>query len=119
MVIGALALAVFGGLGVAVWLRWLWSRTPSALRSTVPARHRQVVAWVVWGALAAGLVGLAATVASLVHAFGHVAEVDPALKAKVLAQSISDAMNCVAAGLAVQYVACAVGLIAGWKLLRL
>jgi hypothetical protein len=50
---------------------------------------------------------------------GHVADVDPSQKAKVLAQGISDAMNYTAAGLVVQYVGCAVALVAGWKVLRL
>jgi hypothetical protein len=119
MVIGTLAVAVFGGLGIALWMRWVWSRTPSAVRATVPARRRRAVAWVVWGAFTAGLLGLVATVAGLVHAFGSVEGVDPSQKAKVLAEGISDAMNYTAAGLVVQYVGCAVGLVAGWKLLRL
>ena len=119
MVIGALAVVIFGGLGVVLWMRWLWSRTPVAVRATVPDCRRRAVAWVVWGAFAAGLVGLVATVVGLVHAFGAVADVDPAQKAKVLAQGISDAMNYTAAGLVVQYIGCAVALVAGWKLLRL
>jgi len=119
MLIGTLAVAVLGGLGVALWMRWLWSRTPSTVRATVPVPRRRAVAWVVWGAFAAGLVGLAATVLGLVHAFGAVADVDPSQKARVLAQGISDAMNYTATGLAVQYIACAVALVAGWKLLRL
>jgi biopolymer transport protein ExbB/TolQ len=100
-------------------MRWIWSRTPVAVRATVPARHRRAVAWVVWGAFTAGLLGLAATVAGLVHAFGSVADVDPSQKAEVLAQGISDAMNYTAAGLVAQDVGCAIALVAGWKLLRL
>ena len=47
----------------------------------------------------ATLLGLLGTVSGLIHAFGAVANVDPAEKANLLASSISEAMNCTAFGL--------------------
>ena len=76
MVTGAGAVIVLGGLGAALWLRWLWSRTPPSVRSAVPVRHRQVALCVVWGTFAFGLLGWAMTVRGLVRVFGNVANVD-------------------------------------------
>src|SRR5262245_4650133 len=47
----------------------------------------------------ATLLGLLGTVSGLIHAFGAVANVNPAEKANLLSASISEAMNCTAFGL--------------------
>jgi biopolymer transport protein ExbB/TolQ len=49
----------------------------------------------------ATLLGLLGTIIGLIHAFGAVANANPADKATILASSISEAMNCTAFGLAV------------------
>jgi len=49
----------------------------------------------------ATLLGLLGTIIGLIHAFGAVANANPADKATILAASISEAMNCTAFGLAV------------------
>jgi biopolymer transport protein ExbB/TolQ len=48
----------------------------------------------------ATLLGLLGTIIGLIHAFGAVANANPADKATILAASISEAMNCTAFGLA-------------------
>ncbi len=48
----------------------------------------------------ATLLGLFGTIVGLIHAFGAVANANPADKATILAASISEAMNCTAFGLA-------------------
>jgi biopolymer transport protein ExbB/TolQ len=48
----------------------------------------------------ATLLGLLGTILGLIHAFAAVANANPADKATILAQSISEAMNCTAFGLA-------------------
>jgi biopolymer transport protein ExbB len=48
----------------------------------------------------ATLLGLFGTIVGLIHAFGAVANANPADKATILASSISEAMNCTAFGLA-------------------
>src|SRR5512138_1311389 len=48
----------------------------------------------------ATLLGLVGTIVGLIHAFGAVANANPADKATILASSISEAMNCTAFGLA-------------------
>lgn len=47
----------------------------------------------------ATLLGLLGTITGLIHAFGAVANANPADKATILASSISEAMNCTAFGL--------------------
>jgi biopolymer transport protein ExbB/TolQ len=47
----------------------------------------------------ATLLGLLGTILGLIHAFGAVANANPADKATILANSISEAMNCTAFGL--------------------
>jgi uncharacterized membrane protein len=118
MTAGVGAVVVFGGLGAALWLRWIWSRTPPSVRSTVPVRRRYAAVCVVWGAFVSGLLGWALTIRGLVRAFGDVANVDPSEKAKVLATSISEAMNMTAAGIGVQLIGCVLALVLGWTLLR-
>jgi uncharacterized membrane protein len=118
MVTGAAAVVVLGGLGAAVWLRWLWSRTPPSVRSTVPVRHRQVAVCLVWGTFVFGILGWAMTVRGLVRAFGEVANIDPSEKAKVLAMGISEAMNATVAGIVVQLLGCVLAIALGWSLLR-
>ena len=49
----------------------------------------------------ATLLGLLGTIIGLIHAFGAVANANPADKATILASSISEAMNCTGFGLAV------------------
>ncbi len=115
---GAGAVVVLGGLGAALWLRWLWSRTPPSVRFSVPVRHRQVAVCVVWGTFVFGLLGWAMTVRGLVRAFGDVASVDPSEKARVLATGISEAMNATAAGIVLQLLGCVFALVVGWTLLR-
>ncbi len=51
------------------------------------------------------LLGLLGTIIGLIHAFGAVANANPADKATILANSISEAMNCTAFGLLVGIVA--------------
>jgi biopolymer transport protein ExbB/TolQ len=53
----------------------------------------------------ATLLGLLGTIIGLIHAFGAVANANPADKATILANSISEAMNCTAFGLLVGIVA--------------
>jgi hypothetical protein len=118
MVTGAAAVVVLGGLGAALWLRWLWSRTPPSVRSAVPVRHRQVAVCAVWGTFVFGLLGWAMTVRGLVRVFGDVANVDPSEKAKMLATGISEAMNLTAAAIVVQLIGCVLALVVGWSLLR-
>src|SRR5580704_11047110 len=104
MVTGVAAVVFLGGLGAALWLRWLWSRTPSFVRSTVPALHRHVAVWVVWATFASGILGWAMTLRGLVRAFGDVASVDPSDKARMLANGISGAMNWTAVGIVIQLI---------------
>jgi uncharacterized membrane protein len=118
IVVGIAAVVMFGGLGAAIWLRWIWSRTPPSVRSTVPVRHRYAAVCVVWGAFLSGLLGWAMTLRGVVRAFGHVANVDPSEKARALAEGISEAMNMTALGIVIQLVGCVLALILGWKLLR-
>jgi len=51
------------------------------------------------------LLGLLGTILGLIHAFAAVANANPADKATILANSISEAMNCTAFGLLVGIVA--------------
>jgi hypothetical protein len=118
MVTGAVAVGLLGGLGAALWLRWLWSRAPVSVRSSVPTRHRYAAVCVVWGTFVSGLVGWAMTVRGLLRAFGDVASVDPSEKARMLAKGISEAMNATAAGIVIQLLGCVVALVLGWTLLR-
>ena len=52
----------------------------------------------------ATLVGLLGTIIGLIHSFAGVAGVDPSMKATLLANGISEAMNCTAFGLGVAIV---------------
>jgi hypothetical protein len=118
MMTGAAAVVFLGGLGAALWLWWLWSRTPSSVRSAVPVRHRRAAVWVVWATFASELLGFAMTVRGLVRAFDDVANVAPSDKARLLAEGISDAMNLTALGMGIQLIGCVVVLVLGWTLLR-
>lgn len=84
------------GLVVAsvVWTVRLWRR-----RKQVPGAAR-VVLYVAAGALVFGGLG---TLLGLIKAFGSVGgeSVDPSQKARILAEGISEAMNCTAFGLLV------------------
>lgn len=78
--------------GVAVWIRWLWTQYPQSHRALVATLSATVVLTVL---------GQCATVAGVVKAFGAVDgdSVDPSQKARVLAEGISEAMNCSVLGL--------------------
>lgn len=90
--IGAVAGAVVTQLVVAsalfAWGRWV------ARRHGSPGWRR--AAWMPLIALGLSLTGVLITSALLVRAFGAIAAVDPAQKASVLAQQISEAMNATA-----------------------
>lgn len=72
-----------------------------------PDKKRALVGVAVGASIVVGapLVGLLATVVQLRRAFGATATADPSEKAKLLAQGISESMNCTAAGLVVSLVA--------------
>lgn len=91
---GWLILALLGA-SAAVWLsRRSWRR-----RKVLPFRTRLVAALVAASAMVGGL----GTVIGLVKAFGAVGResVDPSQKARILAEGISEAMNCTAFGMVV------------------
>jgi flagellar motor component MotA len=83
------------GIGVAAWLgRRIWRG-----RKTTPLTVRLVRSMIA-AALTLGAVG---TLLGLVKAYGAVGgeDVDPSQKARILAEGISEAMNCTALGFAV------------------
>lgn len=90
--IGAVAGAVVTQLVVAsalfAWGRWV------ARRHGSPGWRR--AAWMPLIALGLSFTGVLITSVLLVRAFGAIATVDPAQKASVLAQQISEAMNATA-----------------------
>jgi biopolymer transport protein ExbB/TolQ len=57
-----------------------------------------LIGGVLW--IFAPIAGLCVTIGLLLRAFSLVALVDPASKARVLAEAISEAMNCTAVGIA-------------------
>ena len=74
-----------------------------------PRRKRALIGLAVGAILVVGapLVGVLATVVQLRRAFAVTATADPSEKAKLLAEGISESMNCTAAGLVVALVALA------------
>ena len=70
------------------------------------------------GLVLAPLVGFAVTAVLLQRAFGSVATADPSEKARLLAEGISEAMNCTAAGLAVGVIGAIVFIVSLVILLR-
>jgi len=95
---------VAGFVGAALtarWLRRLWKRGGSSLRT-------RVVAVVLAGSTIVGLLG---TTVGLVKAFGAVGgeSIDPSQKARILAEGISEAINCTALGV-ILWVPCGIAL---------
>jgi biopolymer transport protein ExbB/TolQ len=89
-----LVLAIVGPVATAIWLRRLWKR-----RTELSAWTKTLA-----GLLAAAvLFGALGTAIGFVKGFGAVGgeSVDPSQKARILAEWISEAMNCAALGLLV------------------
>jgi biopolymer transport protein ExbB/TolQ len=89
-----LVLGFVGALACAWWARRIWKR-----RRNLPLFARAIAAI----AAASMLFGMLGTVIGLVKAFGAVGgeSVDPSQKARILAEGISEAMNCTAFGIVV------------------
>lgn len=87
-------LAIVGPVATVIWLRRLWKRR-SELRAWTKALAGLLAAAVVFGALG--------TAVGFIKGFGAVGgeSVDPSQKARILAERISEAMNCAALGLLV------------------
>lgn len=81
----AIAFHVVCALVLFAWGRWVARR-----RGTAGWRR---AAWMPIGALVTAAVGIVVSVFGLLRAFGAVASVDAADKARVLAQAISESMN--------------------------
>lgn len=79
-------------ISIALWVRWLWMRYQAARRSLIAWMLTTVVL------LAHGVCG---TLMGLIKAFGAVGgeSIDPSQKARVLAEGISEGMNCSVFGL--------------------
>lgn len=93
--LGAVLIVAFlGAVATVWWARRLWRR-----RKQLPLRTRAVAVIVV----ASALVGALGTLIGLVKASGAVGgeSVDPSQKARILADGISEAMNCTAFGMVV------------------
>ena len=120
MLAGVAAVALLGGLGAVLWLRWLWSRTPPLVRnSTVPAGHRKAVLWIVAGSFAAGILGFVATIVSMVYT--RLARCRMLIRRKRPGCSrrvrTSWAMTFTTVGLVIQFAGCVFALVAGYRLL--
>jgi len=85
------------GLGIGLWIRWLWRKT-SAPRWTLV-----VAATLASLPLAGGLLGMGMSVLSSIGATA-MPMVDPSHKARMLAEGISEALNCGALGLVIAVV---------------
>src|SRR5882724_9390253 len=86
-----LLLGIAGAIATAWWSRRIWKR-----RNTLPLRTRAVAMVVA----VAAMVGALGSLIGLVKAFGAIGgeSVDPSRKARILAEGISEAMNCTALG---------------------
>jgi biopolymer transport protein ExbB/TolQ len=94
-ILGAWLVVAIGGAALgALWVRRLWKK-----RHELP-RPTKAVAGLAASAVLFGAVG---TVLGLVKAFGAVGgeNMDPSQKARILAEGISEAMNCTAFALLV------------------
>jgi hypothetical protein len=92
------ALAIWFVLGVLGTLATLWLvRRVWKRRTTLPLAARSIAILIV----VAAAYGALGTLAGLVMAFGAVGgeNIDPAQKARILAEGIAQAMNCTAFGL--------------------
>lgn len=86
-----------GALGWLTLLVGFGAVAVTVVFAVMPSRGlRAASIALVCSGVAAGLLG---TVVGLTHAFGAVAHVDPSMKAALLAQGISESMNCTAFGI--------------------
>ena len=92
--IGCLILSLVGAMATAWWSRRLWRR-----RKGLAVRTR-IIAVVVATSAVLGALG---TLIGLVKAFGAVGgeSIDPSQRARILAEGLSEAMNCTALGVVV------------------
>ena len=88
-----LVLGLIGVVAASWWSRRLWKR-----RKELSPRARTMAAIVA----ASAMIGALGTLVGLVKAFGAVGgeSVDPSQKARILAEGISEAMNCTVFGIA-------------------
>src|SRR5438105_4649562 len=85
-ILGVLGAGAATWLGRRIWMRWKTTSLPlSVVRSMIAASV---------------MLGAAGTLLGLVKAFGALSgeSVDPSQKARILAEGISEAMNCTALG---------------------
>jgi len=118
LALAAVAMLLLGYLGLILWLWWIWSRTPAAVRESVPRPRKAAVVWTIAAAGLAWLAGVALTVVQLIRAFDSVASVDASLRAQQLARGISDAMNWTAFGFCALAVGGIAAIVAGVRLIR-
>jgi hypothetical protein len=118
IVIGIIATLTLGIVGAFGWLLWVWSQTPDDVRANVSTTKRAAVIAFASVCVAMFALGLVMTVIELRLAFVHVNAVDPANKARMLAEAISSAMNWTVVGMLPLPVAVIVVFVAGYKLLR-
>ncbi len=88
-VLPAILVAIGVQAGASVGL-WLWGRWVARRRG---GQGWKLAAGVPWAALGLSVLSVCTTVVWLVRGFGAVEHIDPARKAAVLAQSISDAIH--------------------------
>jgi hypothetical protein len=108
-----LAVAVFFvlvaiAISLAVWVRWLWMH--------YPASHRSLNTWMLTTVVLLAL-GVCGMLVGLIKAFGAVGgeSIDPSQKARVLAEGISEGMNCSVFGLLPLLVMPVVLVVLTWK----
>jgi len=94
LLVGWLVLALAASMVAAWWSRRLWKK-----RTALSPRARTMAAIVA----GAAMVGALGTLAGLLKAFGAVGgeSVDPSQKARILAEGISEAINCTVFGIAI------------------
>jgi hypothetical protein len=80
------------GLGISLWIRWLWRKTGAPKWTLVVAVTLALLP------LAGGLLGMSMGVLSSIGATAG-PMVDPSHKARILAGGISEALKCTALGL--------------------
>ena len=95
-------------ISVALWVRWIWMR--------YQASHRSLIAWMLTTAVLFAL-GICGMLMGLIKAFGAVGgeSIDPSQKARILAEGISEGMNCSVLGLLPLLVMPVVLVVLTWK----
>jgi hypothetical protein len=88
-IVSEVVVGILVQIGVSIAL-WKWGQSVARRH---PRKFWQRSAWMPLIALVLSIVGLLTTITMLVKSFGAVAGADPAVKATVLAQGISEAMN--------------------------